>query len=1095
MSAEPRSRRATSAHEPAAYAASHSQRRLWVLQEMDPGSTAYNLPGAILLEGPLDVASLKSALEDLIDRHESLRTTFAVRGDQVCQLVHSTIRPYFEEFDLRSVSDPEGAARQLATENSSQPFDLRQGPLLRAKLLRLAPEKHVLAYNLHHIISDDASNAVLVRELDILYSARVAGMPNPLPALDFQYRDFAAWQNRELSGPEAAGHRQYWLDKFAGELPTLELAPDFPRPPIKTFSGRCLVTTWEPQFLERLVRFAQAEKTTLFLLLLALVRVQLFRYTHQPDIAIGTAVEGRDEPELENQIGFYANTLPLRQTIHASDSFRSVLSREKETFTSAYDHQFYPFDQLVTDLNVRRDLSRAPVFEVSIYLQNTGVEKVEIGNLRVSDFVVETSAAKLDLSYNFVAGVTGLQCGLTYNTTLFGEERIGAMHRHLRQLAEEAVRDPQCRIGRFRLLAESERTRLFTEFNKARTAWREVTIVDLFEAEVARRPEAEAVVDGEIRLTFAELNRRANQLAHYLIDQGVGLETRVAAFLERSAKWIVAVLGIMKAGAVYLPLNPHYPLNRIEQLLTDARPPVILTDSNWEDHLPAYFAATVISLDLQWDDEIALAPAGNLAVALLPRNGAYLIYTSGSTGQPKGVLVEHGGFTNMIRDQIERFGVRPEDRGLQFASISYDASMYELFLALLAGACVAPIPRAASTDADSFGGFLEAQRITMATLSPSFLRTVGAQRLASIRLIITAGEAAAPEVCTEIARTRQCVNAYGPTEVSVCASCHNVEADGDYRLGVPIGRPVSNDRLYIVDPALNPVPVGVPGELCVGGAGLARGYIGKPDSTAEVFIPDPFGPDAGARLYRTGDIARWRQNGEIEFLGRKDHQVKVRGHRVELGELETALNQLSGVREAVAAVYPGPDGNQRLVAYLVAVNGSIPASTLRAQLLKMLPESLVPDTFVELSSLPLNAAGKIDRRALQTLENDMASDRATLVEPRTDLERILAGVYAKVIGLSQVGVHDSFFDLGGNSLMATQAVSRIRDLLRVDFSVPALFESPRIEDLAARLLREHAAPDQLEKIARVITKFESLSEEEKSAVLTRARERAGKVTA
>jgi amino acid adenylation domain-containing protein len=1093
MNAEPHSRSAPSSAEPVAYVASHGQRRLWVLQEMDPESTAYNLPGALLLEGPLDIASLKSALQDLIGRHESLRTTFAVRGDQVCQLVHSTIRPYFEEFDLRSASDPETAARQLAAANASQPFDLRQGPLLRVKLLRCAAEKHVLAYSLHHIISDDASNAVLVRELNILYSARVAGMSNPLPPLELQYRDFASWQNQELSSPKAAEHRQYWLDKFAGELPTLELAPDFPRPPVKTFSGRCFVTTWEPEFLDRLVRFAQAEKTTLFLLLLALVRVQLFRYTSQPDITIGTAVEGREEPELEDQIGFYANTLPLRQTIHASHSFRSVLTREKQTFTGAYDHQFYPFDELVTDLNVRRDLSRAPVFEVSIYLQNTGVEKLAIGNLRVSEFAVETSSAKLDLSYNFVAGAAGLHCGLTYNTDLFDEERIAAMHRHLRQLAEEAVRDPQCRICRLRMLAERERTRLLTQFNQAEIARRDVTIIELFEAEVARRPEAEAVVDGEIRLTFAELNRRANRLAHYLIDQGVGLETCVAAFLERSANWIVALLGIMKAGGVYFPLNPHYPLNRIEQLLTDARPPVILTDSNWEDNLPAYFAASVICLDLQWDDQIALAPDGNPTVALLPRNGAYLIYTSGSTGQPKGVLVEHGGFTNMICDQIERFGVRPEDCGLQFASISYDASMYELFLALSAGASVAPIPRTVSNDADSFGRFLEAQRITVATLSPSFLRAVGAQRLAPLRLIVTAGEAAAPEICTEIARTRQCINAYGPTEVSVCASCHQVEADGDYRLGIPIGRPVSNDQLYIVDPALNPVPVGVLGELCVGGAGLARGYIGKPDSTAEVFIPNPFGPDAGARLYRTGDLARWKQNGEIEFLGRKDYQVKVRGQRVELGELEAALNHLSGVREAVAVVRPGPDGNQRLVAYLVAVNGSLSMPALRAELLKTLPESLVPDTFLELSSLPLNAAGKIDRKALQAFENDVASDRATLIQPRTDLERVLAGVYARVIGLSQVGVHDSFFDLGGNSLMATQAVSRIRDLLRVDFSVPALFESPRIEDLAARLLCEHAAPDQLEKIAKVITKFESLSEEEKSAVLERARARASQV--
>jgi amino acid adenylation domain-containing protein len=1090
MSADPLSKPAVSAPEPAAYAASHSQKRLWVLQEMDPKSTAYNLPGALLLEGPLDVAAFKAALQGVVRRHESLRTTFGVRNGQVCQLVHSTCPAYLEELDLRASPEPETTAQTLLAKHAAQPFDLRRSPLFRATLMRLAAEKHVLGYNLHHIITDDASNAVLVRDLDIFYSARVFGSPSPLPPLEFQYKDFAAWQNQELSRPEAARHRRYWLDKFAGELPMLELAPDFPRPPIKSFSGRNSVTAWEPELFDRLLRFAHTEKTTLFLVLLALVRVQLFRYTHQLDMIIGTAVSGRDEPELEGQIGFYANTLPLRQTVHPGDSFRTVLAREKDTFTAAYDHQLYPFDQLVTDLNVRRDLSRAPVFEVSITLQNAEVEKVQIGNLRVSEFFVETSSAKLDLSYDFVAGVGDLYCGLTYNTELFREERIEAMQRHLHRLAEEVLDHPQRRIDRIIMLKERERIRMLTEFNASRFTLPEATIVELFDAEVALQPDREAVVDGDTRLTFADLNRRANQLAHYLIDHGVGLETRVGVFLERSADWIVALLGIMKAGAVYLPLDSHHPLHRIEQLLHDAQPPVILTNSRLEDHLPAYFA-TVVSLDLQWEDEITLAPASNPAVELRPRNGAYLIYTSGSTGQPKGVLVEHGGFTNMIRDQIKRFGVRQDDRGLQFASVSYDASLYELFLALLAGTCVAPIPRTASNDAASFCRFLEAERITMATLSPSFLRTVGAQALAPLRLVVTAGEAAAPEICMEIARTCRCVNAYGPTEISVCASCHDVEPDGGYLLGVPVGRPVSNDQLYIVDPALNPVPVGVPGELCIGGAGLARGYLSKPDLTAQAFIPDPFGSKAGARLYRTGDLARWKPNGEIEFIGRRDHQVKVRGHRIELGELETALNQLAGVREAVATVCPGPDGNQRLVAYLVPMNGSLPVPALRAQLLKMLPESVVPDLLVEVTSLPRNSAGKVDRQALQVPESGAGSDRGTLVEPRTDLERVLAGVYAKVIGLSRVGVHDSFFDLGGNSLMATQAVSRIRDLLRVDLSVPALFESPSIEELAARLLCEQTAPDRLEKIARIITRFESLSEEEKAAVLTRARERAG----
>jgi amino acid adenylation domain-containing protein len=1078
---------------PEAYAASHAQRRLWVLQEMNPSLAAYNICGAILLDGSLDAAAFATALQDLVDRHESLRTTFAARGDQLCQLVHLEAAVAFEEVDLSSTPDPHSAARQLIAHDFAQPFNLSRGPLFRAKLLHLAAGSHVFSYNFHHVITDDTSQMVLVRELSALYSARARRMPNPLPPLEFQYKDFTAWQNEELTGPDAARHREYWLDKFAGELPILELATDFPRPAIKTFAGRTFAALWEPEFLYRLEQFARTEKATLFLVLLALVRVQLFRYTNQNDIVIGTPVAGRDLHELENQIGFYANTLPLRQYVRAGDSFCALLEREKESFAEAYDHQLFPFDQLVSDLNVRRDLSRAPVFEVSVHLRNIDVAELQLGSLRISEFPIKTSSAKLDLSYDFIADATGLHCGLTYNIDLFRVERVRAMHSHLRRLAEEVLRNPQQRIDRLTMLTQEEQAQILTGFNPAKVSWPETTIVEMFEAEVTRHPAAEAVACDETRLTFAELNARANRLANYLINQGVGLESRVGVFLERSVDWLVALLAVMKAGAVYVPLNSSYPLDRLAQLLADARPPVILTNSDLEDHLPVYFARA-INLDLEWEDQIATASPDNPALPLLPRNGAYLIYTSGTTGKPKGVLVEHGGFTNMICDQIERFCIRGDNRALQFASVSFDASMYELFLALLAGVCIVPIPRSASSEGDSFLRFLETERITISTLPPSFLRTVGTRALGPMRLLITAGEAAAADICTEIARTGRCINAYGPTEASVCVSCHAVSADGDYRAGVPIGRPISNDQVYILDAALNPVPIGIPGELCVGGAGLARGYLDQPDLTANVFRPDPFGPNPGGRLYHTGDLARWLPNGEIEFLGRKDQQVKVRGHRIELGEVETALNQLPDVREAIVTVRAGPDGNQRLVAYVVAASSPLSIPALRIQLLNVLPESSTPDVFVEVSAFPLNAAGKIDRKLLPALESARGSDTAAPVEPRTDLERVLAGVFAKVLGLAKVGIHDSFFDLGGNSLMATQAVSRIRDLLRVDLSVPTLFESPGIEELAARLLREQAVPDRLEKVARVVVRYQSLSEEEKSAVIARARERAGQVT-
>ena len=1070
-----------------AYAASHAQRRLWLLQEMNPSLTAYNNFDAILLEGLLDTAAFRNALQDLVDRHESLRTTFAMRGDQLCQLVHVGVPVAFEEVDLSSAEEPHAAAKQLLAQDFAQPFDLSRGPLFRTRLLHLAAGTHVFGINFHHTITDGVSLTVLVRELSTLYSARLRGTQNPLPPLEFQYKDFTAWQNEELTRPETAKHREYWLEKFAGELPVLELATDFPRPPVKTFAGRILVGSWEPELLHRLEQFARAEKTTLFLVLLALIRVQLFRYTNQNDIIIGTPTTGRDGHELENQIGFYTNTLALRQIVRAEDSFRILLEREKESFAEAYDHQIFPFDQLVSDLNLRRDLSRGPLLEVSLYLRTLDEAELQLESLHISEFPIESSSAKLDLSYDFVANAAGLHCGLTYNLDLFRADRIRAMQSHLHKLAEEILRDPQARIDRIAMLTPEEQGQILTDFNPAKVSRPETTIVELFEAEVARHPDAEAIVCDQSKLSFGELNDQANRLANYLMQQGVGSESRIGVFLERSIDWVVAVLGVMKAGAIYVPLNSSYPLDRIAQILADAQPPVILTVSDLEDDLPAFFGR-VINLDIDWEDEIALASSDNPAVPLLPRNGAYLIYTSGTTGTPKGVLVEHGGFTNMVQYQIERFAIRADDRAMQFASISFDASMSELFLALLAGACVAPIPRSASDDSDAFLRFLESERITVATLPPSFMRSIGPQALAPLRLLVTAGEAAAPEICTQIARTARCINAYGPTEASVCVSCHSVSADADYRAGVPIGSPISNDQVYILDSALNPVPIGIPGELCVGGVGVARGYLNHPDLTANVFRPDPFSSIPGGRLYHTGDLARWLPDGEIELQGRQDQQVKIRGHRIELGEVEAALNRLPQIREAVAMAQAGPDGNQRLVAYVVAAKSPLAISELRAQLLKAIPESSVPDLFVEVSAFPLNAAGKIERKSLPAIARSTESETAGLPETSTDLERVLTSVYAVVLGQTKIGLRDSFFDLGGNSLLATQAVSRIRDLLRVDLSVPALFESPGVEELAARLLREQAAPGRLEKIAQVVIKYQSLSEEEKSAVIAQAQE-------
>jgi amino acid adenylation domain-containing protein len=1068
---------------PQAYAASHAQRRLWTIAEMSPGSAEYALPGGLLLDGWFDRTAVRAALDALVERHESLRTTFDVLRGVVCQFVHSQAHAALEEIDLRHESDPAAAARKLADVEARRPFDLRRGPLFRVTLLTLADDRCVLLYNLHHIITDEFSNGVVIRELSLLYAAFGSGRPSPLPALELQYKDFAAWQNEHLTGREAEEDKQYWLQKFAGALPVLDLATDFPRPPVRTSSGASVLRTWEPTFLGRIEEFGRERNVTLFLVLVAVVRIHLFRSSGQEEIVIGVPVSSRDDSELEDQIGFYVDTLALRHFMRPWDTFDAVLEREKETFAEAFDHRLYPFDQLVSDLQMPRDASRTPVFQVSVQLQDAAVSGIELGHLRISDFSPGVTHAKLDLSYGFTRDETGLHCSLIYSADLFRAERAEAMLTQLRCLVENAIRAPGARIDRLEMLSEQDRRTVLCAFNETEVSRSEATIVSLFETCAASHAEAPAVIEDERTLTYSQLDAQANRLAHYFIQEGLGLESRVAVFLERSIDWVTVVLGILKAGAVYVPMDPASPRARLAQMLQDARAAAIVTTCALLKRLPSS-ATRVICLD----QESLSASPNNPSLRLSEASVAYVIYTSGSTGAPKGVVIEHGGFANMIRDQIERLGVGREDRVLQLASVSFDASIWELFVALLAGACVVPIPRAVSLDHEEFRRFLAEHGVTLTVLLPSFLRSIGLQALSSLRLLVTAGEAAASNISREFARTRPCFNIYGPTEASVAAACHAIIPEKDYPFGIPIGRPLSNYRTYVLDPAMNPVPVGVRGELYLGGAGLARGYHDRPALTAASFVPDPFAVRPGGRLYRTGDLVRWNAEGELEFLGRADHQVKVRGRRIELGEVEAALNRLTGVREAVATVCMGTDGNQRLVAYLVPENGRLAAAALRVELGKTLPSGLVPELFVQLPAFKLNTAGKIDRRALPAPEVS-APEIAAGAAPRTDLERVLAGVFGWATGVSQFGIRDSFFDLGGNSLMATQAMSRIRDLLRVEISVTAFFESAGVEELAARLLADAPAPERLEKIAAAVIKFDNLPEEERAAMLAQARHR------
>jgi amino acid adenylation domain-containing protein len=1069
--------------EPQAYAASHAQRRLWTIEQMSPGSPEYTLPSGLLLEGNLNREALRAALNALVERHESLRTTFDVLRGEVCQFVHSQARVALEEIDLRRELDAAAAARHIAESYALRPFDLRRGPLFRVTLLTLADDRFVLFYNLHHIIADEYSVGLIARDLSALYAACCSGRPKALPALDLQYKDFAAWQNERLADTEALEHKHYWLQKFSGALPVLEIATDLPRPRLRTPASANALLTWEPAFLRKVEAFARKRNVTVFLVLAALVRVHLFRCSGQGDIVVGVPASNRDDSELEHQIGLYVDTFALRQSVSPADGFASVLDREQQTLTEAFDNSLYPFDQLVNDLRIARDPGRTPVFQVSMQLQDAQATSGELDGLRISDFPFSVPHAKFDLSYMFRVDDAGLRCFLIYSTDLFRSDRADAMLGQLRCLAEAAIQAPEERIDRIDMLSERERHTLLHAFNTTEKPRPEATVVGLFEHWAAAQAGAPAVIDGNSTLSYGELNERANRLAHFILQCGQGPQASVAVLLERSVDWVVAVLGILKAGAVYVPVDPTLPSVRVAQIVADAGATSIVTVSALADLLPSSSPHT-ICLDTASLPQLVHNPVPQ-------SNGtdvAYMIYTSGSTGVPKGVVVEHRGFANVIRDQIERFDIGPDDRVLQMASVSFDMSIWELFVALLAGGCVASIPRVVSLDSKEVERFLVDHGVTKTLITPSFIRSIGPQALSSLRMLATGGEAASTEICREFARTRPCFNLYGPTETTIIATSHVVDPENEYPLGIPIGKPLSNYQAYVLDPSMNPVPVGVRGELYLGGTGVARCYHKRPALSAAAFVPNPFSAHAGARLYRTGDFVSWNAEGDLIFLGRTDHQVKVRGRRIELGEVEAALNKLTGVSEAVATVFAGPDGNQRLAAYVVPKNGPLAMAALRQELSMSLSDGLIPDVFVQLPAFKLNTAGKIDRAALPSPANSV-SEIDVDVAPRTDLERVIAGVFAKLTGVAQCGIRNSFFDFGGNSLMATQAVARIRDLLRVEMSMAAFFEADSVEALAARLMAETRTPERLEKIAATVIKFESLPEEKKAAMIAEARRR------
>ncbi|MES2940789.1 MAG: amino acid adenylation domain-containing protein [Pseudomonadota bacterium] len=900
--------------------ASFAQQRLWFLDQFESGGNAfYNIPIGVRMRGVLDVPALDRTLNEVVRRHEALRTTFATLDGVPVQVIASVLVLALPLHDLVGLpaGEREARAQWLAQEEAGTPFDLATGPLIRASLVRLAAHEHMLLFTVHHIVSDGWSMGVLVREVAALYGAFIRGLPSPLPPPAIQYADFARWQRQWLRGEVLDAQLGYWREQLRGIPTLLALPTDRPRPAVQRYLGARFGFTIDADLAAGLRALGQAHQATLFMVLASAFDILLWRYTGQDDLCVGTPIANRNRAETEGLIGFFVNTLVLRTQVDRRQSFVQLLGQVRERALAAYAHQDVPFEHLVEAFNPERSTSHAPLFQVMLALQNMPVQALELPGMALEIVHADNATSKFDLTLNVIDGKGALAANFEYNTDLFDGDTVGRMARHFSGLLRAILARPGLPVGDLPLLDAEETARLLVEWNATDHPHPAVEgIHRLFEEQAARTPDALALTFQDQRLTYAELNARANQLAHHLRAQGVGAEVLVGLCVEPGLDLVVGLLGILKAGGAYLPLDPNYPRDRLAYMLEDARPALVLTQEHLLEQLPRGAHSEdrrVFCLDRDWH-HIAGRPTHGLPHTTLPQHLAYVIYTSGSTGRPKGVLLHHAGLCNLVRAQVAAFGIQPGQRVLQFASFNFDASVSEIFMALAAGATLCLARKDDLLPGGGLEDTLRRDAIEVATLPPVVLSALSPQHASGLRTIIAAGEACPAALAERWAGGRAFFNAYGPTEGTVCATMHRCAPDGTPP--PPIGRPIANTRAYLLDADLQPVPVGVAGELHIAGEGLARGYLGRPDLTAERFIPNPFGAP-GARMYRSGDSARHLSDGSIDYLGRIDSQIKIRGFRVELEEVETALAALPNVRQAVVLHREDSLGDQRLVAYVV----------------------------------------------------------------------------------------------------------------------------------------------------------------------------------
>lgn len=1023
---------------------SASQRRLWFVDQLGAGKL-YNMRAAFRLRGQLDRHSLVKTVQEIVRRHETLRTTFQMVDGEPVQV----IAPKLEiDVGVRDISDfaaatPQQAVAMGAEAHTGWEFDLAHGPLLRCTLLRISDVEHIALFDLHHIIADGWSVSVLMREAGQIYPAILAGLACPLPELAVQYADFAQWQRQWLASERMSDQLNYWMAQLSDAPALLELPIDRPRPAVQTHCGALFEAIIDPPLAAALGQLGRQHRSTLFMVFAAALNVLLYRYSGQADICLGTPIANRNRSEFEPLIGFFLNTLVLRTRLDPRLSFAALLEQVRNTALDAYAHQDVPFEHIIEALRPARHLSHSPLFQVMLVLQNTPSAELVLPELAISEVQLPHTQCKFDLTVNVKPDQDQLLVQFEYSTALFDAETVERMASHLFAVLSAAVASPALPLNVLPLLSERELHRMLVEFNATKADYRtDILVHELIREQALARPDATALICGQQRLSYRELERHSEDLARELTGRGAGPDCLIGIYLERSIDMVVAVLATLKAACAYIPLDPSYPHDRLRFIVDDAKPALLLAKPGAEGIFGGI--QIVHPMGRATDEQLELPVVESVQLA-------YVIYTSGSTGTPKGVAVTHGNLLNFILAMRASLPLDRSDKVLCLTSLSFDIAGLELFLPLCFGAGIVLATRDDAADPGRLWQLIREQRITLAQATPATWRLLldyGWEAQASLK-VLCGGEALPSALATQLLDHSESVwNMYGPTETTIWSAMRRMHPGQPQNL---IGTPIGNTQIYILDPERRPVPLGVTGEIYIGGSGVARGYLNRPELTAERFLPDPFSGQPAARLYQTGDLGRYLPSGDIQFLGRNDFQVKIRGYRIEPGEIEARLAACPGVAQALVLAREDVPGDARLVAYLVAQDGHpLKPAALREALLAQLPDYMVPAAFVTLEAYPLTPNGKINRLALRA-PDVLALAVRVYQEPEGEHERAVAVLWQQLLQLEQVGRHDDFFGLGGHSLLAVQLVTRLRERFGIDLPLRSVFELPTVAGHAAQL--------------------------------------------